>query len=95
LLFDAIALTVRLLFHLIAAISALAICLFAAFGAMIALDGTGGFTADPPPDHPSYLGAALALLICVALEVLLYLAWRALIRAMDSFEDWLDAAANK
>ncbi|WP_156351377.1 hypothetical protein [Sphingomonas sp. Leaf25] len=27
-----------------------------AFGSLIAIKGTGGFTSDPPPDQPAWLG---------------------------------------
>jgi hypothetical protein len=31
------------------------------FAAVIAVGGTGGFTSDLPPEHPAWLGLALAL----------------------------------
>jgi hypothetical protein len=53
---------------------------------VVALWGTGGFTADPPPEQPGYFAATISVVIWIAAEALLYLGWRRLIRALDAFE---------
>ena len=56
-------------------------------GVLIALAGTGGFTADLPPDHPRILAAIICASICLALIGGLYWLTRALVRAVDRAEE--------
>jgi hypothetical protein len=53
---------------------------------VVGLLGTGGFTADPLPDHPNWLAAAVVLLIALALESFVLWTWRRLVRAVDALE---------
>ena len=76
----------RLLTHMSAAILAMTIAFIGIVAVVVGFLGTGGFTADPAPDHPNFLGIAAALAVCIALEAALFLAWRKVIRLLDVAE---------
>lgn len=48
--------------------------------------GTGGFTADPLPDHVPWLNLVIVGAIGAALECLILWVWRALTRRIDATE---------
>jgi hypothetical protein len=54
---------------------------------LIALGGTGAFTADPPPDHPRVFAAIICVVICVALIGGIYCLTRIAVRLVDRAEE--------
>ena len=83
---DELALLLRLLTHAIALAIGLCISVLGIGVIVVALWGTGAFTADPPPEQPGYLAAFVTGVLWIGAEALLYLGWRRLIRALDAFE---------
>jgi hypothetical protein len=75
------------LINVMGVIAGLVIGFAGLFGVLIALVGTGGFTSDPPPDHPRILAAIVWALICIALIGTLYWLTRILVRAVDRTEE--------
>lgn len=78
--------TLRLAVHGIGTIIALIIALIGIAAILIALGGTGGFTSDPPPEHPRLVSAAVAASVGVLLEVFVSWLWRKAIRLIDAAE---------
>jgi hypothetical protein len=76
----------RLAAHAVAALAGLIIAFGGIAAVLIALGGTGGFTADPPPEHPLILNAVIVTAIAIALESCVLLLWRAAVRFIDSIE---------
>ena len=81
-----VAVGLRSFVKVIGAVAGLIIAALGLFGVLIALGGTGGLTADPPPDHPKILSAIICALITLALIACLYWLSRVLVRAVDETE---------
>jgi hypothetical protein len=74
----------RVLIHAIAVAVGIIVSILAIVAIILALGGTGGFTADPPPDQPGYLAAVLVIMVWAVIEGGLYFGWTRLIRAIDA-----------
>jgi hypothetical protein len=81
-----LALALRLLVHTAAVILGIGVTLLGLAAITIALFGTGGFTADPPPNHPNLIAALGVVVLCVVLECALYWTWRKLVGVLDAAE---------
>jgi len=81
-----VALALRLIIHATAALLALVVALIGVAIIVVALFGTGAFTADPPPDHPNFLAAGIVVIICTAVESSFFWAWRGLVRMVNTAE---------
>ena len=81
-----VALALRLLTHATAAVLALLVAFISVVAAIVALFGTGGFTADPPTDHPNVLAASIVVVVCILLESLLHWGWRKVVHILDAAE---------
>lgn len=73
----------RLAINIVAAtLSALLVALTAA-GSFIAVAGTGGFTSDPRPEHPAWLGLLMLISFALASQWGLLRLRRALMSVLD------------
>ena len=80
---DIVDLGLRFLAHVIALGLSLGLLVVASLIIVVGIWGTGGFTADPPPDRPEYLGVVLVLAFWAAFQALIVWSWRQAVRALD------------
>ena len=53
------------------------------FAALIAVGGTGGFTSDPLPEHPAWIGLVLSLSLWAGLQWALVRLHRYILAVLD------------
>ncbi len=83
---DDLILMMRILAHVLAVVLGICISLLAFGVIVVALWGTGAFTTALPPEQPGYLVALTTAILWFGAEVVLYLGWKRLVRALDGFE---------
>lgn len=70
--------------YAVTGIATLALVGIFGFAALIAVGGTGGFTSSPPPEHPAWLGLAVAVCLWVLLQWALIRLHRYLLARLDA-----------